>query len=78
MTSLRNEETEVQKVQYDLSKVTQAVNDRVILKFPVFYFIMRFRDVPNAMFHYEGKKIDLSFFYSNSSDRACLTISFFN
>lgn len=66
MTSLRNEETEVQKVQYDLSKVTQAVNDRVILKFPVFYFIMRFRDVPNAMLHYQGKKIDLSFFFTQT------------
>ena len=48
MTSLRNEETEVQKVQCDLSKVTQAVNERVIQKLP-FIFIMRFRDVQNAV-----------------------------
>lgn len=48
MTSFRNEETEVQEVQCDLSKVTQSVNDRVIQK-PPFIFIMRFRDVRNAI-----------------------------
>lgn len=48
MTSFRNEETEVQEVQCDLSKVTQPVNDRVIQE-PPFIFIMRFRDVRNAI-----------------------------
>lgn len=59
MTSFRNEETEEQKVHYDLSKVTQPFNDRVIQKFP-FIFIMRFRDVQNAMFNYQEKMIDMS------------------
>lgn len=55
----RNEETEEQKVHYDLSKVTQSFNDTVIQKFP-FLFIMRFRDVQNAMFNYQEKMIDMS------------------
>lgn len=59
MTSFRNEETEEQKVHYDLSKVTQPFNDGVIQKFP-FIFIMRFRDVQNAMFNYQEKMIDMS------------------
>lgn len=75
MTSLRNEETEVQKVQCDLSKVTQAVNERVIQKLP-FIFIMRFRDVQNAVSLSREKDRCLFFFNSNNSDWACLTIFF--
>lgn len=42
-----------------------------------FVLIMRFRDVQNAMFHYQGKRRDMSF-CSNNGDWACLTISLFN
>lgn len=47
MTSLRKKETEVQKVQYDLSKVTQAVNDSH--SEVSFYFITEFKDVQNMV-----------------------------
>lgn len=78
MTSFRSEETEEQKVHYDLSEVTQPFNDRVIQKFP-FIFIMRFRDAQNAMFNYQEKMVGMSLSL-NDSDQAHLLLffSFFN